>query len=398
MKVCLATYAGGRGRLVDGPSGAPLKCASRIISARVAHFGRPPVVISKAGRGRPSRKFILEQVDLGMSDLARTGGLPSGDENEQIWRGIWFEEAHNSTAIEGNTLALKQVKVLLDEGRPIGNKELCEYLDVQGYAQAATWVYGQARSHDGWGRVGAISRTELREIHRLTVQLAWEVCPPDDPPLDPGEHAGSFRRHDIAQFPDGLKPPPFPEVDAHVTDWLKLVEAGAAEGEHFLTHLARVHAVFEAIHPFRDGNGRVGRLVLNLLLVRNGYPPAVIRKKSRSAYLRAIRRADTGDFAPLAEIIARAVKESLDRFLLPNLAGPVKLMPLSALERPGLNPRGLRAAVEKGRLKARRDEHGRWLSTRQWVDEYIMTRTVGRPRKDTVARVPTTSAPQRRHP
>jgi fido (protein-threonine AMPylation protein) len=339
------------------------------------------VVINKVGRGRPSRQFILDQVDMGMSDLARTGGLPSPEKNLQIWRDIWFEEAHNSTAIEGNTLVLKQVKILLDEGRPVGNKKLCEYLEVQGYAQAVQWVYSQARSRGGWGQSGAISRAELREIHKLAVGLVWEVCPPDNPPLDPNERAGSFRRHDIAPFPEGMSAPPFPEVDAHVTDWLKLANSEPAEGEHILTHLARVHVTLEAIHPFRDGNGRTGRLALNLLLVRNGYPPAVIRKKARPQYLRALRRADEGDFAPLAEILARAVKESLDRFLLPNLVGPANLLPLTALERPGLSVRGLRAAAAKGRLVARRDDLGRWLSTRQWVDEYAQNRTIGRPRK-----------------
>ncbi len=339
------------------------------------------MVITETGRGRPSRAFILEQVDVGMTDLARTGGLPSPDENEQIWRDIWFEEAHNSTAIEGNTLVLKQVKTLLDEGRPVGNKVLCEYLDVQGYARAAEWVYSQARSSDGWAPEDSITRTELREIHRLAVGLVWDVCPPDSPPLDPNEHAGSFRRHDIAPFPEGMTPPPWPEVEAHLTDWLKLANARPAEGEHELVHLARVHTALERIHPFRDGNGRVGRLTLNLLLVRHGYPPAVIRKKRRLQYLRAVRRADQGDFAPLAEILARAVKESLDRFLLPNLAGPVKLMPLSALERPGLSVRGLRAAAVKGRLKTKRDAAGRWLSTGRWVDEYLRTRQIGRPKR-----------------
>jgi fido (protein-threonine AMPylation protein) len=336
--------------------------------------------ITKSGRGRPSRAFILEQVDLGMTDLARTGGLPSPDENEQIWRDIWFEEAHNSTAIEGNTLVLKQVRTLLEEGRPVGNKELCEYLDVQGYARAAQWVYSQARSIEGWGQSGAISQTELREIHRLAVGLVWDVCPPQNPPLDAGEHAGSFRRHDIAPFSEGMTPPPWTEVEALVTDWLKSAEAPPAQGEHVLTHLARVHAEFECIHPFRDGNGRVGRLVLNLLLVRNGYPPAVIRKRDRPRYIRSLRSADKGDASPLTEIIARAVKESLDRFLLPNLAGPAKLLPLSALERPGLSVRGLRAAAEKGRLKARQDDGGRWLSSGRWVDEYLEARPIGRPR------------------
>ena len=339
------------------------------------------MAITKQGRGRPSRDYILGQVDIGMGDLARAGGLPSPVENDQIWRDIWFEEAHNSTAIEGNTLILKEVRTLLDEGRPVGNKELCEYLDVQGYAQAAQWVYSQATAASGgaWGRSGLVSRTEVREAHRLAVGLVWDLCPPDKPALDPRERAGSWRFHDIAPFPDGMVPPPWPEVDARITDWLATVDGGPFGGEHLIVHLARLHNVFERIHPFRDGNGRVGRLVLNLLLVRSGYPPAIIRKRSRLAYLAAMRRADLNEFAPLAELIARAVKDSLDRFLLPNLAGPVKLLPLSALEHPGLSMRGLRAAAEKGTLRAIRDSGGRWMSSKRWVDEYRAERRVGRP-------------------
>jgi len=341
------------------------------------------VVITKQGRGRPSRNYVLAQVDVGMSDLARAGGLPSADENEQIWRDIWFEEAHNSTALEGNTLVLKEVKTLLDEGRPVGNKELCEYLDVQGYARAAQWVYAQATAADvgGWGQSGLVSRTEVREVHRLAVGLVWDVCPPDNPPLDPREAAGNWRVHDIAPFPDGMIPPPWLDVDAEVGDWLAAAQAGPASGEHRLTYLARLHNHFERIHPFRDGNGRAGRLLLNLLLVRSGYPPAIIRKRGRDPYLRALRRADRDEFAPLAELIARAVKDSLDRFLLPSLAGPVKLMPLSALQRQGLSVRGLRAAADKGTLRTTRDQHGRWMSSVRWVDEYVASRRFGRPRK-----------------
>jgi hypothetical protein len=101
---------------------------------------------------------------------------------------------------------------------------------------------------------------------------------------------------------------------------------------------------------------------LNLLLVRNGYPPAVIRKRIRTQYLCAMRRADRDEHAPRAELLARAVKESLDRFLLPNLAGPARLLPLSALGRPGHTVRALRAAAEKGTLRARPDQIRRWLS------------------------------------
>ena len=78
------------------------------------------------------------------------GGLPNRLEASDIWRGIWFEEAHHSTAIEGNTLALKQVEALLAEGRAVGDKQLAEYMEVRGYANAADWVYGQAIEPGEW--------------------------------------------------------------------------------------------------------------------------------------------------------------------------------------------------------------------------------------------------------
>ncbi|MGH3991768.1 MAG: hypothetical protein ACRDSN_04805 [Pseudonocardiaceae bacterium] len=81
----------------------------------------------------------------------RLGGLPFPSEAEGIWRGIWLEEAHHSTAIEGNTLVLKQVEVLLAEGRAVGNKELREYLEVRGYATLPIGSTGAA-SKPGSGK------------------------------------------------------------------------------------------------------------------------------------------------------------------------------------------------------------------------------------------------------
>ena len=102
-------------------------------------------------------------------------------EAEGIWEGIWHEETHHSTAIEGNTLVLRQVRTLLEEGRAVGNKELREYLEIEGYAEAAKWVYDQAirRTYepDGTART-LITLTELREIHRRTVDPAWSLSRP----------------------------------------------------------------------------------------------------------------------------------------------------------------------------------------------------------------------------
>jgi hypothetical protein len=150
------------------------------------------------------------------------------------------------------------------------------------------------------------------------------------------------------------------------------------DGDGFLSdRLAELHAGFERAHPFIDGNGRTGRLLLNLLLVRLGYPPAVIQKRERVAYLKALARSDRGEHAPLGEQIARAVLDSLMRFLLPAMAGTVKLVALDALLDKDLSIAALRQAAERGRLRAVKDESGSWRSSRRWVSEYKKTRYAG---------------------
>jgi len=85
---------------------------------------------------------------------------------------------------------------------------------------------------------------------------------------------------------------------------------GLESGESLAETLARWHADFERTHPFIDGNGRTGRLLLNLMLVRLGYPPVVICWRQRDLYVHGLQRADAGDVGPLGEIIARAIYEN----------------------------------------------------------------------------------------
>ena len=301
------------------------------------------------------------------------GGLPSPSEADGIWRGIWYEEVHHSTAIEGNTLVLKQVERLLDEGRAVGNKELREYLEVRGYADAADWVYRQAVSRTGLSRPDEIlTLAEVRNVHYQAMQAVWQVAP--HPDATRRENPGSFREHDIHPFAHGMVPVTWPLISAEMNTWLDSVNSLDATRPAFPEALARIHCRFERIHPFLDGNGRTGRLVLNLILVRLGYPPAVIYKRDRARYLRALHRADEGEPGPLGEMLARAILTSLHRFVIPAVAGPARLVPLAALETPDLKGPALRAAAARGRLRATRGSDGHWRSTRQWVDEYRASR------------------------
>jgi hypothetical protein len=330
--------------------------------------------ISANHRGRPTRAAVYERLRVQIGELReRLGGLPSPDEADGIWRGIWLEEAHHSTAIEGNTLVLKQVEQLLEEGRAVGNKELAEYMEVRGYADAAKWVYSQALDPGAWSSGELLSLTELRHVHRLALTPVWGVAPHSS--ASQRERPGSFREHDIRPFPGGMHPPPWPEVSALVADWIGEVQAlSAARGGIEPEALARVHARFEQIHPYLDGNGRTGRLVLNLLLVRLGYPPAIIFKNQRRQYLAALQRADQDDYGPLGELLARAILDNLHKFVVPAVAGPSRLVPLPALASERISANALRVAATRGRLQASKAADGTWRSTRAWVEEYLTGR------------------------
>src|SRR5437016_934913 len=118
-------------------------------------------------RGRPSRSAIHQRLSAEVQELReRFGGLPSPEDASEIWAGIWQFEAHNSTALEGNTLVLREVAVLLEEGRAVGNKDLKDYLEVRGYADAAEWVYRQGRRPPGWSSAEPLTVAEVRHVHR----------------------------------------------------------------------------------------------------------------------------------------------------------------------------------------------------------------------------------------
>lgn len=321
-------------------------------------------------RGRPPREQVYAKFDAQIAELwERLGGLPHPDEAEGIWRNIWVEEAHHSTAIEGNTLVLRQVEVLLADGKAVGNKELSEYLEVKGYADAATWVYSQARSNS---EAPLISKTEIRHIHRLAMTPVWDVAPHAQ--ATDQEGPGSFRRHDIQPFPEGMTPPEWVYVDAELSDWIDQVNALRARTPRFPEEIAKLHCAFEQIHPFLDGNGRTGRLILNLILVRLRYPPAIIYKRDRDRYMKALRRSDRGDHGDLGEFLARAILDNLYRFVVPAVAGPARIVPLAALATPDITAGALRTAAIRGRLQATRGADGQWRSSKNWVDEYLRTR------------------------
>lgn len=319
-------------------------------------------------RGRPSREQLFESLDQARIDLNLIGGLPEPTVFEDVWADIWIEETHNSTALEGNTLRRKQIQLLLEDGVVTGSAhDLREWIEAKAYGEAARWTYGEAFRSLYDGDDLRFGETIVRRIHQLTVESVWVHFPPEH--LRSDEKPGGYRTGNIEPLRKGLTPTAPSVIPSQIGDWVAEANGTPPDNCHVIEHLATLHAKFERIHPFPDGNGRAGRLVLSLLLVRNGYPPAIIYNAERKRYLNALQRADEGDSGPLAELLARSVRDGIYRFLIPKMAGPLSVVPLAGLADADMSHGALVAAAQRGRLRANK-YRGSWYSTRQWVDEY----------------------------
>src|SRR5260221_1801655 len=205
---------------------------------------------SERRAGRPSRASIHRRIQAGVDALAGVGGLPGPAKAVKIWRDIWFHEAHHSTALEGNTLVLKQVEALLARGEPVGNKELKEYLEVKGYATAATWVYEQARTQQP-SHAHLLTLQEVRRVHYEAMTPVWAVAP--HPDATPEESPGNFRKHDLHPFASKMRPPTHPLIAAEMQGWLERANRVREGGGFLCERLPELHAGFERGHPFIDG-------------------------------------------------------------------------------------------------------------------------------------------------
>lgn len=314
-------------------------------------------------RGRPTTEQLLDRVDSEVDVLRRLfGGLPHSLELDHVLREIWLLETHHSTAIEGSSLSPQDVEAVVERDEARGS--LIEALEVKAYADAAGWVYETAPETSP-----GITLTTVREVHRRVVGPVWAVFPPAT-----RDNPGAFRTTGvIVGGGRHVSVSPAPAVHADITAWTQT--SMQPSDTHPIRRAAQRHAGFEHIHPFTDGNGRVGRLLANWELIQAGYPPMVIRRQQRDRYLRALERADRDDEIGLVELFARAVSESINRFILPRLAGDARLVPLRVLA--GRSPYSaayLRQLAISGRLRAVR-LGSLWLSSLAALEEYRASRS-----------------------
>jgi Fic family protein len=234
---------------------------------------------------------LLREIEIKKAELDRLRPLASKGLSS-LEHSYDLELTYTSNAIEGNTLSAAETALVIEKGITIGGKPLKDHLEAIDHYEAIRYVRAIA------DRGTTLAEIDIRNLHGLVVQRSR--------PDIAGRYAdhGRFVLTDAGQyhFPS---PAEIPALMGDLASWL----GGAPDTPEtaFTAHRRLV-----TIHPFNEGNGRAARLLMNLILIRSGYPPISVRPEDRLSYIRALQQAQAGQGA---ESFDQLLYERLDATL-----------------------------------------------------------------------------------
>ena len=213
-----------------------------------------------------------------------------------VYRVEW---TYNSNAIEGNTLSLIETKVVMEDGLTIGGKRLQEHFEVINHSEAISYIEDQVT------QTSEFDERTLKIIHHLILKNI------DD------ENAGRYRSINVRISGSQHEPPHFLQVPNDMQELFAWYNQ-QKDRLHPVELAALFHFKFVYIHPFADGNGRTARLLMNLILMSHGYPPAIVKAENsqRLTYYEVLETASVqGNTQPFIDLITLCVEESLTNYL-----------------------------------------------------------------------------------
>jgi Fic family protein len=287
---------------------------------------------------------------------------------ERARRDVIYDEIAASCELAGVHLTPLAVRRLLERNITVAGS-LPDHLLVLGYARAALDI---AREHRF--RPGARWLTSVAEIERLhvTIMAPLDVARPR-PALQT-----AWRRTNLPPVREGIVTTPHWLIEFEMSTLVERIGSGPPNEDALFTWLADAYERLERIRPFVEGNGRIARLAVNLLLSRLGYPPATITHALVDSYKQALSTADAGDRSKLANVLERAVRANLES-LTAAIVDTGALRPLASFAGSRLSVDALRKAAQRGRLRV--VTRGREiLTTQPWIDAYRAGKSrAGRP-------------------
>lgn len=261
--------------------------------ARAGRSWKIPADAKKPEDGRyKTAESLLAIIDRKKIELDSRRPLTEG-EVERLTEEFVVEYTYNSNAIEGNTLTLRETDMVL-RGLTIDQKPLKDHMEAVGHKEAFDFVRDLAKEY------APLSESIIKQIHYLVL-------------ADRKDDRGVYRRIPVRIM--GAKHEP--EQPYLIQSKMEqLLESYNNSIEHIIPRLARFHIEFEGIQPFIDGNGRTGRLLVNLELMKAGYPPIDIKFTDRIAYYNAFDEYYAKhNLGAMEKLFAGYVKERLDSYL-----------------------------------------------------------------------------------
>lgn len=253
------------------------------------------------GRRKASKQVIsFERIEQLKAELDTRRPLTQG-ELERLNEEFMIEFTYNSNAIEGNTLTLQETAMVL-EGITIDQKPLKDHLEAVGHKDAFLYV------QDIVSNKMPLTEFVIKNIHSLVL-------------MNRPEDKGVYRRVPVRIMGAYTEPVQPYMIEPKITELLAENEK-RKDTMNIIERIARFHLEFESIHPFIDGNGRTGRLLMNFELMQNGYPPINVKFTDRKRYYDAFESYSRNqDATPMTNLIAEYVTERLEQYLINILLG-----------------------------------------------------------------------------
>ncbi|MBD1366406.1 Fic family protein [Mucilaginibacter sp. ZT4R22] len=261
-----------------------------------------------------SKAPILQEVDALKKQIDDMRPLPE-DLEGRVMQKLRLDWNYHSNAIEGNKLNYGETVAFLMEGITAKGKPLKDHLDIRGHNEAINFLLSIVKD------ARPISESEIRSLHKMILVEPYDVSAqtadglPTTKRITLGEYKTSANhvRTATGEMHYYATPEETPAKMQELMEWYS--EVNNNEDIHPIVTAALFHHKFVSIHPFDDGNGRLSRILMNLILMQKGYPPVVIKMDDRTNYYSLLSRADNGDGWPFVEYIAVEVERSFQLYL-----------------------------------------------------------------------------------
>jgi Fic family protein len=218
------------------------------------------------------------------------------EEWEKVERLFYHKYVYGTTAIEGVMLTEQETAKVLETELTPQNKPVLDVYAVNNYKHLKLFLKGYR---------GPINEKVIKQIHDI---LMYGMRNERGEPVA----RGVYREMPVIIQGLGYRPPPAEQVPQQMRYLVAEYEAKSREGIHQVELASIFHQKFEEIHPFQDGNGRVGREILNIMLERAGFPPIYVTPESRSDYIGALEKGNSGDFLPLIQFVTNRMGATIN--------------------------------------------------------------------------------------